>query len=95
LKTNNKQQAYKNYARDIHYLFLVGSLLFATQTWPNIQFAQFAIKLVVQFSENPGIAYLKAAKRILYYLKGIVNLNHILERCGKKAFDLIGWTNFN
>ena len=38
-KTNNKKQAYKDYAGGIHYLFLVGSLLFTIQTQPKIQFA--------------------------------------------------------
>jgi len=68
-KTNDEKQVYKNYAGDIHYLSLIGSLLFATQMWPDIQ-----------FSRNPEIAYLEAAKRILCYLKSIVDLNLILGR---------------
>ena len=31
-----EKQAYKEYAGNIHYLFLVGSLLYATQTQPDI-----------------------------------------------------------
>ena len=91
-KTNNEKQAYKYYARGIHYLSLVGSLLFATQIRPNIQ---FAVGLVAQFSGNSGIAHLEATKRILHYLKDIVDLNLILGRHGKKAFDLVGWTDSN
>jgi len=33
-----EKQVYQDYAGDTHYLSLVGSLLFATQTHPNIQF---------------------------------------------------------
>ena len=92
LKTNNKKQAYKNYAKDIHYISLAGSLLFAIQIQPNIQ---FAIRLVVQFSGNSNIAHLEITKRILCYLKSIVDLHLILGRYRKKAFDLVSWTNFN
>jgi len=87
-----KKQAYKNYAGDIHYLSLVGSLLFATQTRPDIQ---FAVNLVAQFSGNPGIAHLEAAKRILCYLKGTIDLNLVLGRRMKGGFDLVGWTDSN
>ena len=92
LKTNNEKQAYKDYAKGIHYLSLVGPLLFAIQMQPNIQ---FAVGLVAQFSGNSGIAYSEATKRILHYLKNIVDLNLILGRHGKKAFDLVGWTDSN
>jgi len=91
-KTNNEKQAHKDYARGIHYLSLVGSLLFTTQMRPDIQ---FAVGLVAQFSGNPGIAHLEATKRILRYLKDTVDLNLILGRRGKEAFDLVGWTDSN
>jgi len=87
-----EKQAYKNYAGDIHYLSLVGSLLFATQTRPDIQ---FAVNLVAQFGGNPGIAHLEAAKRILRYLKGTIDLNLVLGRRMKREFDLVGWTDSN
>ena len=87
-----EKQAYKNYAGDIHYLSLVGSLLFAAQTWPDIQ---FAVNLVTQFSGNPGIAYLEATKCILCYLKGTIDLNLVLGRRMKGEFDLVGWTDSN
>jgi len=54
----------------MHYLSLVGSLLFATQTRPNIQ---YAIGIVAQFGANPGVAHLEAAKHILRHLKGTVD----------------------
>jgi len=61
-----EKQAYKNYAGDIHYLSLVGSLLFATQTRPDIQ---FTVNLVAQFGDNPGIAHLEAANASYATLK--------------------------
>jgi len=39
LTTKAEKRAFKDYTGDIHYLSLVGSLLFATQTRPDIQFA--------------------------------------------------------
>ena len=58
---------YSIFSGGIHYLLLVGLLLYATQTCPDIQ---FSVNLVTQFSGNPGISYLEAVKRILCYLKG-------------------------
>jgi len=87
-----KKQAYRNYAGNIHYLSLVSSLLFATETRPDIQ---FAVNLVAQFGSNPRIAHLEAAKHILRYLKGTINLNLVLGRRTKGGFDLVGWTDSN
>ena len=87
-----EKQAYKEYAGHIHYLSLVRSLLFATQTWPDIQ---FAVNLIAQFGSNPGIAHLEAAKHILHYLKGIMDFGLVLERQTKGSFDLVGWTDSN
>jgi len=58
-QTEAKKHAYRSYANDMHYLSLVGSLLFTTQTRPDIQ---YAVGIVAQFGANPGIAHLKAAK---------------------------------
>jgi len=81
-KTEAEKQAYKDYAKDTHYLSLVGSLLFATQTRPNIQ---FTVGLVAQFGNNPGITYLKATKRILWYLKSTANYKLVLGRRKKSV----------
>ena len=89
-QTEAEKQTYRDYANGIHYLFLVGSLLFATQTRPNIQ---FVVSLVAQFGGNPGVAHLEAAKRILRYLKGTVNFNLILGHRSRDIFDLVGWTD--
>ena len=81
---------YSEYAKGIQYLSLVGSLLFATQTRPDIQ---FAVGLVAQFSSNPGIAHLAAAKRILHYLKGTANYALVLGRRDEGSIDLVGWSD--
>jgi len=69
---------------------LVGSLLYATQTRPDIQ---FSVNLIAQFGGNPGIPHLEAAKRILRYLKGTQELSLVLGRQGRGAVDIVGWTD--
>jgi len=87
LITKAEKCAYKDYSGDLHYLSLVGSLLFATQTRPDIQ---FAVGLVAQFSNNPRIAHLEAAKCILHYLKSTANYNLVLGKREEGKFDLVG-----
>jgi len=90
--TEAEKRVFEDYAGDIHYLSLVGSLLFATQTRLNIQ---FAVGLVAQFSNNPGIAHLEVAKHILRYLKSTVNYNLVLGKQEEGKFDLVGWSDSN
>jgi len=71
----------------ITYFFLVGSLLFAMQTRPDIQ---YAIGLVAQFGANPGVAHLETTKCILRYLKGTADYCLILGRQKEGSFDLVG-----
>jgi len=91
-QTKAKKHAYKSYAQDTHYLSLMGSLLFATQMRPYIQ---YAVGLVAQFGANPGVAHLEAAKCILRYLKGTADYHLVLERWQEGYFDLVGWSNSN
>jgi len=91
-KTKAEKRAYQDYTGYTPYLSLVGSLLFATQTCPDIQ---FAVGLVAQFGSNPGIAHHKATKGILCYLKGTANYNLVLGRQREGKFDLIGWSDSN
>jgi len=81
---------YSNFSGGIHYLSLVGSLLYATQTCPDIQ---FSINHIAQFSGNPGIPHLEAAKCILCYLKGTQDFSLVLGHYGRGAIDIIGWTD--
>jgi hypothetical protein len=85
--TAEEQASYDKYTRGIHYLSIVGSLLFVTQTRPDIQ---FAVGLVTQFSSNPGISHLAACKRILRYLKGTASFCLELGRRNNGDFDLVG-----
>jgi len=71
---------YSSFSRGIYYLSLVGSLLYATQTRPDIQ---FFVNLIAQFSGNPGIPHLEAAKRILRYLKSTQEFSLVLGRQGR------------
>jgi len=68
-------------------LSLVGSLLYATQTHLNVQ---FSVNLVAQFSGNPGIPHLEAAKHILCYFKGTQDFSLVLGRQGRGAMDIVG-----
>ena len=51
--------------------------------------------VVSQFGSNPGKSHLKAAKRILCYLKGTANLALTLGSSGSESVDLVGWTDSN
>ena len=90
LSSEAELNEYSNFSRGIHYLSLVGSLLYATQTRPDIQ---FSVNLIAQFSGNPGIPHLEAAKRILRYLKGTQDFSLVLGRQGRDAVDIVGWTD--
>jgi len=92
LSSEAKLNKYSSFSRGIYYLLLVSSLLYATQTCLNIQ---FFINLIAQFSENPSIPYLEAAKCILHYLKGTQSFFLVLEYHGRGAVDVIGWTDLN
>ena len=90
LSSEAELNEYSNFSRGIHYLSLVGSLLYATQTHPDIQ---FSVNLIAQFSGNPGIPHLEAAKCILCYLKGTQEFSLVLGHQGKGAVDIVGWTD--
>ncbi|KAK8914629.1 hypothetical protein KSP39_PZI023850 [Platanthera zijinensis] len=49
------------------YRSLVGSLIYLTNTRPDIE---FAVSIVSRFMHSPSIKHLAAAKRILRYIKG-------------------------
>ena len=73
----------------ISYQSIVGSLLYAAiTTRPDI--AQ-AVGVVSKFCANPTQSHLTAAKRILRYLKGTVNLGLSYKRCADG--NLIGYSD--
>jgi len=49
--------------------------------------------LVAQFSGNPSIPHLEAAKCILCYLKGTQDFSLVLEHQGRGAVDIVGQTD--
>ena len=91
-KTKEEVTKYLEYSNSLHYLKIVGALLYTTQTRPHIQ---YAISIVSQFGSNPGKPHFEAAKCILRYLKGTANLGLTLG-CSRNEFvDLVGWTDSN
>jgi len=67
LQTEEEHIKYVKHADVLRYLEIVGTLLYATQTRPNIQ---HTVGIVSQFGGNVGKPPLEFAKRILRHLKG-------------------------
>ncbi|KAH9321895.1 hypothetical protein KI387_016534 [Taxus chinensis] len=70
------------------YRQLIGSLIYLTYTRPDIS---FAVSYLSRFMQEPKICHWKAAKRILRYLKGLVDLG--LEYKKNENFFLIGYSD--
>ena len=81
---------YLEFTNGMHYLEVVGALLYATQMQPDIQ---YAVGLISQFGGNPGIPHLEAAKRIPRYLKDTAHFSLVLGHKDHHAVDLVGWTD--
>jgi len=91
-QTEARKYAYRSYVNNMHYLSLVGLLLFAIQIRPNIQ---YTVSIIAKFGANPSIAYLETVKCILRYLKGTADYHLTLRRCRERSFDLVGWSSSN
>ena len=85
-----EQNEYSSFSEGIYYLFLVGSLLYATQTCSDIQ---FSVNLITQFSRNSGISHFEATKCIICYLKGTQDFSLVLGYYERGAINVIGQTN--
>ncbi|XP_070015530.1 secreted RxLR effector protein 161-like [Nicotiana sylvestris] len=70
------------------YRGIIGSLLYLTTSRPDIV---FNVGLCARFQSNPKESLLKAAKRILRYLKGTQDL--VLYYPSGDSFNLIGSTD--
>ncbi|XP_070057665.1 secreted RxLR effector protein 161-like [Nicotiana tomentosiformis] len=70
------------------YRGIIGSLLYLTANIPHIV---FSVGLCARFQSNPKESHLKAAKRILRYLKGTQELVLYYPPCDN--FDLIGYVD--
>ncbi|XP_070034818.1 secreted RxLR effector protein 161-like [Nicotiana tomentosiformis] len=69
------------------YRGIIGSLMYLIASRPDIV---FSMGLYARFQSNPKESHLKAAKRILRYLKGTQDL--VLYYPSGDNFDLIGYT---
>ncbi|XP_070003230.1 secreted RxLR effector protein 161-like [Nicotiana sylvestris] len=70
------------------YRSIIGSLLYLTTSRASIV---FCVGMCARFQSNPKESYLKAAKRILRYLKGIQDL--VLYYPSGDSFNLIGYAD--
>ncbi|XP_070040345.1 secreted RxLR effector protein 161-like [Nicotiana tomentosiformis] len=70
------------------YRGIIGSHLYLTTSRPDIV---FSVGLYARFQSNPKESHLKAAKRILRYLKGTQDL--VLYYPSGYSFDLIGYAD--
>nr|XP_033508235.1 secreted RxLR effector protein 161-like [Nicotiana tomentosiformis] len=70
------------------YRGIIGSLLYLTASRPDIV---FSVGLCARFQSNPKESHLKAAKKILRYLKGTQDL--VLYYPSGDNFDLVGYVD--
>uniref|UniRef100_A0A251SKN6 Putative zinc finger, CCHC-type n=1 Tax=Helianthus annuus TaxID=4232 RepID=A0A251SKN6_HELAN len=70
------------------YRSLVGSLMYLTNTRPDIM---FAVSKISRFMENPKKSHWEAAKRILKYIKGTQQQGITYTKGGKK--QLVGFSD--
>ncbi|XP_070023361.1 secreted RxLR effector protein 161-like [Nicotiana sylvestris] len=73
---------------DVVQKAFIGSLLYLTASRPDIV---FSVGLYTRFQSNPKESHLKAAKKILRYLKGTPNL--VLYYPSGDSFNLIGYAD--
>jgi hypothetical protein len=67
---------------------IIGSLMYLTATRPDLM---FAVNMIARFMEHPVESHMMAAKRILRYIKGTLELG-ILYKKGEQA-DLIAYSD--
>ncbi|XP_070045495.1 secreted RxLR effector protein 161-like [Nicotiana tomentosiformis] len=70
------------------YRGIIGSLLYLPASRPDVF---FSVGLCTRFQSNSNESHLKAAKRILRYLKGTQDL--VLYNPSRDNFDLIGYAD--
>ena len=71
------------------YQSIIGGLMYAaTATRPDIS---YSVSMLSKFNSSPSEAHLTAAKRIIRYLKGTVNLG--LKYCKSEEGQLIGYAD--
>ena len=71
-----------------HYRQIIGSLMYLTNTRPNIC---FAVNTLSQFLDQPRRVHLVAAKHVMRYLKGTIDFGLYYD--GSHEYRLYGYTD--
>lgn len=71
-----------------HYKQIVGSLMYLTNTRPDIM---FVVSLLSRYMDHPTELHFQAAKRVLLYLKGTCDLGILYRKGGDE--ELIAYTD--
>ena len=71
-----------------HYRQIIGSLMYLTNTRPNIC---FAVNTLSQFLVQPRWVHLVSSKHVLRYLKGTIDLGLYYD--GSHEYRLYGYTD--
>lgn len=70
------------------YRMLVGSLLYVTQTWPDIT---HVVGVVAKYMQAPSMHHYRAVKRILRYVKGMMEFG--IQYKSKSNLTLTGYSD--
>ena len=71
-----------------HYKQIIGSLMYLTNTRPDIR---FVVNTLSQYLVQPRRVHLVAAKHVMRYLKGTIDLGLYYD--GSHDYRLYGYTN--
>jgi len=89
---NQKEKLIKNDEADKvdegYFKSMIGCLMYLTTTRPDIL---FAVSLLSRFMHGASELHLRAAKRILRYVKGTVSYGVKFEKC--QSFKLYGFSD--
>ena len=85
----DEKSTYLAYAKGLNYLEIVDSILYATQTHRNLQ---YAVRTLAQFGSNSRIPHLNALKHVLCYLRETAHFKLKLGGTDKDT-SLVGWTD--
>ena len=88
--SSNEKLQHEDAAEKAHakaYRNLVGSLIYLTNTTPDIV---HLVNLISRFMNQPSKLHYAAAKRILHYLQGTKKLGILYKENGN---NLVGFTN--
>ncbi|PRQ17740.1 putative RNA-directed DNA polymerase [Rosa chinensis] len=66
------------------YKQIVGSLMYLTATRPDLM---YVVSLISRFMSSPTELHMQAAKRVLRYLKGTINLGVLYRRNGEEKLE--------